>query len=129
MIFIQQNTNEFPFEQAKNLYDENRKYLFQDLDFETLYKKTNGNLWAVIDNGLIGIIYFHFKKNKWFLSGFSHRKMRKYIADAINGMCQTYFEHWNITEIYSETEYKHAKIALLRAGFKKISSNIFRKEK
>lgn len=129
MIFIQQNTVNFPFDEAKILYEENREYMFQEFDFETLYNKTHGNLWAVVGNELIGIIYFGYKNNKWFLSGFSKRKKFKHIVGAINGVCDIHFNRWGITEIYSETEHKHAKFALLRAGFKQISTNIYRKEK
>jgi len=129
MIFVQQNTKDFPFEAAKALYEENREYLFHDLDFDTLYKKTNGNLWAIVDKELIAIVYFHFIDGKWFFNGFTKRKKYKYVKKIITQMCEKYFKRWNITEIYSKTPYRHAKFALLRAGFKQISSDIYRKEK
>lgn len=129
MYFISTNSKDFPWQQAERLYNENKKYFLPlDITFEELANWANGNLWATIEDDLfIGLIYFDFKDNKWFLNGCSERKMFKYISKAINELCTLYFEQTDV--IYSETEHTHAKIALKRAGFIQIHPNIFRKEK
>ena len=129
MYFISTNSKDFPWEQAKILYNSNKKYFLPlDITFEELCKGLNNNLWATIaDNQFIGLIYFELKENKWFMSGVSERKMLKYITEAINGLCELYFEQTNA--IYSETDFTHSKLALKRAGFKHFKENIYRKDK
>lgn len=129
MYFISTNSKDFPFEQAERLYNENKKYFLPlDITFKEIVKSLNGNLWATIaDNQFIGLIYFELKDNKWFLSGCSERKMFKYISEAITGLCELYFNQTDT--IYSETDFTHAKLALQRAGFINIHTNIFRKDK
>ena len=129
MIFLSTNSKDFPFDEAKILYNENKKYFLPlDITFEELCNNLNGNLWATIaDNQFIGLIYFELKQNKWFMSGCSNRKMFKYITKAITGLCELYFGQTDT--IYSETDFKHAGEALKRAGFKHIHSNIYRKDK
>ena len=129
MYFISTNSKDFPFEQAKTLYNANKKYFLPlDITFEALCKSLNGNLWGVmIENNLAGLIYFEFKEGKWFLSGCSQRKQFKHVAEAINGLCELYFEQTDA--IYSETDFTHSKLALKRAGFKHYKDNIYRKDK
>ena len=132
MIFISSIDEEFPYSEAEILYEENRAYLkeTEHLDFKTVLNHANGNMWAIIVNDLfIGIIYFSQIGEKWFLSGFSKRKVKKYVSEAINRLCELYYEHWKISEIYAETPHKHAKSALLNAGFKEISQNLYRRLK
>lgn len=129
MIFLSTNSPEFPYEEAQRLYHENKKYFLPlDITFDKLTEVLRGNLWACVANGLfVGLIYFELRDDKWFLSGCSNRKMFKYITGAITGLCQLYFEQTNT--IYSETDFKHAKQALKRAGFINIYENIYRKDK
>jgi hypothetical protein len=131
MIFLNPNCENFPFEDAKKLYEDNKKYFLpQDITFETLLQGLQGNIWAVIeDNKFIGLIYFEVRNNKWFLSGVSNRKMYKYITQAITELCNHYFNYWDINDIFSETEFLNAKIALKKAGFFNIENNLFVKER
>lgn len=129
MYFISTNSRDFPWEQAERLYNDNKKYFLpQDRSFKELAKWANGNCWATIaDNQFIGLIYFEIKGGNWFMSGCSERKMFKYITQAITELCELYFEQTDT--IYSETDHKHAEMALKRAGFKHYKDNIYRKDK
>ena len=121
MIIYSSLDENYPRNDAERLYNENKKYfpLF-DLTYQELEQKLKGHLWAItVNNELYGVIYFEFKDNKWFLSGFSKRKVYKYVVEAIHRLCTHYFNLYNIHTIYSETTFRHAEIALKRAGFKK----------
>lgn len=129
MFYISTNSKDFPMEEARKLYEDNKKYFLPlDISFEELIEGLQGNLWAVIvDNTFIGCIYFEQRQGKWFLSGVSKRKQYKHIPQAIEGLCKLYFEQTDT--IYSETEHKHAKEALKRANFIQIKENLFRLSK
>jgi len=130
MIFISTNSDKFPYVDAEKLYVDNKKYFLPlDISFNQLIQGLHGNLWACFeDNKFIGCIYFELKENKWYLSGFSKRKMYKYIPYAINGLCELYFKDQAITEIYSDTAHRHAQYALKRAGFIQIGFNLYLKK-
>ena len=129
MLYISTNSKDFPYEEARKLYEDNKKYFLPlDISFDALIEGLRGNLWAVtVDNIFIGCIYFEQRENKWFLSGVSVRKQYKYIPQAIEGLCKLYFEQTDA--IYSETEHKWAKEALKRADFIQLKENLFRKER
>lgn len=129
MYFISTNNEDFPWQQAERLYNDNKKYFLPlDITFEELCNGLNGNCWSCFEDGLfLGLIYFELKENEWFLSGCSERKRFKYISEAITSLCELYFNQTDT--IYSETEHKWAKQALLRANFIQIHPNIFRKDK
>lgn len=130
MIFINTNNKAFPWEIAEQLYEDNKKYFLPlDISFEQLAQGLQGNLWAVnVDNIFSGCIYLEVIDGKWYLSGFSKRKMFKHVPDAINALCGLYAARYRLKEIYSETSHKHAKLALLRAGFLQVDTNLFRKD-
>ena len=128
MILYSSNDINFPYKACEILYNENKKYLSQlDIPFARLIECLLGNFWAVCDddNNLMGCLYFETRfNNKWFISGFSARKVTKYVSEAIH----TLIKHYGKKRVYSETPHRHAKIALLRAGFKKIMYNIYKWE-
>ena len=117
----------FPYKACEILYNENKKYLLPlDITFDKLIECLRGNFWAVCDDNdkLMGCLYFETRNKKWFISGFSARKVTKYVSDAIH----TLIKHYGKKKVYSETPHRHARIALLRAGFKKIRYNIYKWE-
>ena len=128
MILISSNDINFPYRACERLYNENKEYLLPlDITFDKLIKCLKGNFWAVCDDNekLMGCLYFEIRfNNKWFISGFSARKVTAHVVNAIH----TLIEHYGKKKVYSETPHRHAKIALLRAGFKKIRYNIYKWE-
>ena len=126
MILISSNDINFPYRACERLYNENKEYNISSLEFDKLIKALGGNFWAVCDdnNNLMGCLYFETRNKKWFISGFSVRGVTVHVAPAIH----TLIEHYGKKKVYSETPHRHAKIALLRAGFKKIRYNIYKWE-
>ena len=127
MILISSNDINFPYKACERLYNENKEYNISSLEFDALVKALKGNFWAVCDdnNNVVGGLCFETKyNNKWFISGFSTRKVTKYVSEAIH----TLIKHYGKKRVYSETPHRHARIALLRAGFKKIMYNIYKWE-
>ena len=128
MILYSSLDNNFPYGACERLYNENKEYLLpMDISFDKLIECLKGNFWAVCDdnNNLMGCLYFEIRFNdKWFISGFSERKVTKHVVNAIH----TLIEHYGKGKVYSETPYRHSAIALLRAGFKKIRYNIYKWE-
>ena len=126
MILISSNDINFPYRACERLYNENKEYNISSLEFGDLIEALKGNFWAVCDdnNNLMGCLYFETRNKKWFISGFSVRGVTVHVAPAIHIL----IEHYGKKKVYSETPHRHAKIALLRAGFKKIMYNIYKWE-
>lgn len=126
MILISSNDNNFPYGACERLYNENKEYNISSLKFNELVVALKGNFWAVCDdnNNLMGCLYFETRNKKWFISGFSVRGVTVHVAPAIHIL----IEHYGKKKVYSETPHRHARIALLRAGFKKIMYNIYKWE-
>ena len=127
MILISSNDINFPYKACERLYNENNEYNISSLNFGDLIEALKGNFWAVCDDNenLMGCLYFEIRfNNKWFISGFSARKVTKHVVNAIHIL----IKHYGKRKVYSETPHRHAKIALLRAGFKKIMYNIYKWE-
>ena len=126
MILISSNDINFPYNACERLYNENKEYNISSLEFAPLVEALKGNFWAVCDdnNNLMGCLYFETRNKKWFISGFSVRGVTIHVAPAIHIL----IKHYGKRKVYSETPHRHAKIALLRAGFKKIRYNIYKWE-
>ena len=126
MILISSNDINFPYRACERLYNENKEYNISSLKFGDLIEALKGNFWAVCDdnNNLMGCLYFETRNKKWFISGFSVRGVTVHVAPAIHIL----IEHYGKKKVYSETPHRHARIALLRAGFKKIRYNIYKWE-
>ena len=117
----------FPYNACERLYNENKEYLLPlDITFDKLIECLQGNFWAVCDdnNNLMGCLYFETRNKKWFISGFSVRGVTVHVTPAIHCL----IKHYGKKKVYSETPHRHARIALLRAGFKKIMYNIYKWE-
>ena len=127
MILISSNDINFPHRACERLYDDNKDYLLPlDITFDKLIECLQGNFWAVCDDNenLMGCLYFETRNKKWFISGFSVRGVTVHVAPAIHIL----IKHYGKKKVYSETPHRHARIALLRAGFKKIMYNIYKWE-
>lgn len=123
MYFISTNSEDFPYSEVKQLYNEYREYNISGSDL-TIDELIRLNLFfAVIDNGkFIGCLYLHnMTPESIYISGFSKRKQPKAniraISELINNLTQRY--------IYSSTKHLAAKLCLLKAGFKQIETDLF----
>ena len=126
MILISSNDITFPYKACERLYNENKEYNISSLEFDKLIEALKGHFWAVCDDNekLMGCLYFETRNRKWFISGFSTRGVTVHVAPAIHCL----IKHYGKRKVYSETPHRHARIALLRAGFKKIKYNIYKWE-
>ena len=88
--------------------------------------KDNPNLFCFYDeeNGnLDGYIVITADKNdRLYLSGAARRKNMRENINAIKMVCDAF-----PCDIYSETDKKPAKLVLLKAGFKKLHNNLYRR--
>ena len=101
-----------------------KKHPMNDGIFSLDFIINNPHLYCFYDE-LRGFIrgYINVYRNetgKLFLSGAAKRKMLPDIIDAIITICNAFEE-----DMYSETDKREAKIALLKAGFKKINDNLY----
>jgi len=120
---------DFPLEEVKKLYTENKGYFENpDYPFDDFIKNLDDHLWAFVDGKkLIGYIFMHSADgDSCHLSGNAIRKCPDLIQEAIGGTCGFYFETYpQLQKIYAETEHKWAWFALKRAGFKYIGKDKF----
>lgn len=103
--------------------------LYNSIDHSNLPKvtdliNTKDYLFCFYEENLLGCIYLELRNKKIFLSGFSKPKQLNKVIEAINHICN-YFKE----DIYSDTPFKHAKLVLIRCGFKKITENILKRSK
>lgn len=129
MQALRNDNKDFPFGEVKKLYIKNKHYFENpDYPFESFIKDFSPHVWAFVENKeLVGYIFLHsFTENSCSLSGNANRKLSNFVNEAICGTCGYYFKTFNqLQKIYSTTDFRHAKIALLRAGFKHIENDKF----
>lgn len=104
--------------------------LYSSIDNSNLAKlqdllSMNDYIFCFYEDGLLGCIYLAGKDGKIFLNGFSKPKQFSKVIEAINHICRYYSNE----DIYSETPFRHAKLALMRCGFKKNTGNILKRSK
>lgn len=92
-------------------------------DFDWLIN--NPNLFCVYnDNGLCGYITVQREDNLLTLSGASIRKNMAENVRFINMVCDAFDE-----DMYAFTKVRPAQMVLLKAKFKKVDNNLYRKRK
>ena len=123
MEFILTGYKNFPYQEIKKLYEENEKYNISGSNL-TIDELIKYNLFfAVLINGEFrGCLYLHnFTDDSVYLSGFSKRKQPKANIRAISELIKGIDKQC----IFSKTTHLHAKICLLRAGFKQVNTDLF----
>lgn len=109
------------YKEFKNLYESRP---MNDGIFTYEWIINNPHLYCFYDEekgflkGFINI--YQDKTGKLFLSGVAIPKILPDIITAIITVCNAFND-----DIYSETDKREAKITLLKAGFKKISKNLY----
>lgn len=94
-------------------------------DFSIDFIINNPHIYCFyLENVLYGCIFFTEESGKLFIHGFSKPKIYRDVIDAIKIVCNHYKQ-----DIYCRTKIKSAIYAILKAGFKKISENLYRRLK
>lgn len=131
--FVPPQEPSFPLEEIKELFNQYKEiFLKHNIDsYEKLYSITGNFLFAVYTHGkLEGCLFctdWNMTGDKYTdcqIGGFAVRKQHNSV-EAVKGFCDYLFERFDLEHIYSETFERHARIALLKAGFKKLNNSMF----
>lgn len=105
--------------EVKKLYLENQDKINDDNTFEFICKETFFYLFLV-DEKILGVIYFFQDDGKLYLNGFAVRKFLKEKLEALK-LATTWFN----CEIYAEAQNKASAYCLKKVGFKKITERLY----
>lgn len=107
------------------MYDENKEYNISSLEFDEICRfKRHLGQYVTITKNLMGCLYFETRNKNGLYQGLPLEELQFHVAPAIHIL----IKHYGKRKVYSETPHRHARIALLRAGFKKIMYNIYKWE-
>lgn len=129
--FCSDLSKDFPFEEAKKLFEENQHFwMKKPISFEKFLARYPGFVFAGFFQGKFhGIIYYHnFDSSKvpktCYMSGFAKRHSAIHIKNAINILNNFIIKTYNLETIYTKPANRAAIICDLRAGFKTHKDNI-----
>ena len=105
--------------EVKKLYLENQDKINDDNTFDFICKETFFYLFLV-DEKILGVIYFFQDDGKLYLNGFAVRKFLKEKLEALK-LDTTWFN----CEIYAEAQNKASAYCLKKVGFKKITERLY----
>ena len=119
--------NDSHFEQVSSLFNEVKEY-FPNIDIEEIKKEPH--LFCCFKDGIFwGCLWLdNWNKNHCYMGGFSKRK-NPYTLEFINILVNHTFKNYGISRIYSDTENRHTRLCLRKAGFKKINNNLYERIK
>ena len=119
-ILIPKNKDFFRYKnEVKKLYLENQDKINDDNTFDFICKETFFYLFLV-DEKILGVIYFFQDDEKLYLNGFAVRKFLKEKLEALK-LATTWFN----CEIYAEAQNKASAYCLKKVGFKKITERLY----
>ena len=105
--------------EVKKHYLENQDKINDDNTFDFICKETFFYLFLV-DEKILGVIYFFQDDGKLYLNGFAVRKFLKEKLEALK-LATTWFN----CEIYAEAQNKASAYCLKKVGFKKITERLY----
>ena len=105
--------------EVKKLYLENQDKINDDNTFDFICKETFFYVFLV-DEKILGVIYFFQDDEKLYLNGFAVRKFLKEKLEALK-LATTWFN----CEIYAEAQNKASAYCLKKVGFKKITERLY----
>lgn len=105
--------------EVKKLYLENQDKINDDNTFDFICKETFFYLFLV-DEKILGVIYFFQDDGKLYLNGFAVRKFLKEKLEALK-LATTWFN----CKIYAEAQNKASAYCLKKVGFKKITERLY----
>lgn len=123
MLVLTPKDNLFNYDEVKALHNKYKDLLEDRCSFDELLEKTHFFSFYV-GKKFIGCVYACEKDGKVFISGFSNRKTHKENIECLKKVINFYN-----CDIYAESTQRPAIICLLRAGFKKIDTNIYKNER
>ena len=112
---------DFPYEQSKEMYEENQKLIEDDNDFDNVIKHTFFLSFVDENKDLLGCIYFYkLEDDKLYVNAFAdrghHEINLKALKFAMNGFDE---------DIYAKTHQRTAKLCLNRLGFEKLNEELY----
>lgn len=105
--------------QLRILYEKNQEKIADTNSFEFIRDNTLFYMF-LIDDKLLGAIYYFLDSGKLFLNGFAKRKNFN-----ANLHCLKLSTTWFNCDIYAESQNRASALCLLKCGFKKYKDNIF----
>lgn len=105
--------------QLKDLYEKNQEKICDTNNFDFIKNNTLFYMFLMNDK-LLGAIYYFMDNDRLFLNGFANRKNFE-----ANLYCLTWSTTWFNCDIYAESQNRASALCLLKCGFKKYKDNIF----
>ena len=105
--------------QLKDLYEKNQEKIADTNSFEFIKDNTLFYMFLLNDK-LIGAIYYFLDNGKLFLNGFANRKNFE-----ANLYCLAWSTTWFNCDIYAEAQNRASALCLLKTGFKRHKNNLF----
>ncbi len=116
---------DFDYNTYKKYFLKYKNLINDDNDFESIINDTLFYAFHTDDGAFASCAYYYLKEDgKLYLNAFGARKMHEFNIKAL----KTMFDWFNC-DIYAITPHKTAILCLLRAGFKKISNELYVKKK
>ena len=111
---------DFPYEDCKKMYEENKTLLEDNNTFNGVLKNTL--FFAFMDKQkLIGCIYYYMLQDGlWYVNAFAGRK-----THLTNLTCLK----WSLNcfkEVYAKTKHKTALLCLKKLGFKHVENDLYK---
>ena len=122
-VFTPLDKGSFNYKECKKLFKKCKKRINENQEFRNIVKNTF--FYSFFDDDkYIGCIYYYYKDDKLFVNAFANRHTHN-----TNIICLKKSFDWFNCDIYAETTHKTAILCLLRTGFKKISTNLYKYER
>lgn len=121
-VLIPQN-QKFNFKECKKLFKKHKKLINDKRKFRDIVNNTY--FYSFFDDFKhIGCIYFYYKNNRLYVNAFANRHCHEQ-----NLLCLKMSLDWFDCNIFAETEHKTAILCLLKCGFNKIDTNLYKYER
>ncbi len=116
--------SDFNYAECKKLYTRYQKLIGDIENFDKILNSTLFYSFISKENKFIGCLYFYKLGDRLFVNGFSNRR-----CHIENVECLNMAKNWFNCDIWAKTKHKTAAFCLLRAGFKKVSDELYVKKK
>lgn len=128
--YICKYDNNFPFAQAQELYNNNKRALALECTFGEFLNKYEWTVAVIHEGAFIGVLFVdRWAEDHCDISGFSKPKQGYHPRNSLEIYCNILMKEFNFDYIISETDIKPAAYCLRWAGFTQIAKKLFRKER
>lgn len=118
-VFIPTDSK-FNYSECKKLFEDNQHLIEDFSNFDEVINQTFFYSF-IVDNQFIGCIYYYEINDKLYVNAVAYRK-----THLINMECFKKSLTWWNCDIYARTHHKTAIYTILKCGFKKIKSNLYK---